>query len=76
MRNWGAEMKPNAPCKDCTRRAVGCRHECEGWAVYEAAQAEWYADKVKTYTQNEMVEGYMSRKIGMRYHREHKMRRK
>ena len=35
--------KPNAPCKDCPKRAVGCRTECEPWQQYEKDRAEWGA---------------------------------
>lgn len=28
-----------APCKDCQRRAVGCRSSCEAWAEYQTKKA-------------------------------------
>ena len=34
-----------APCfkdgKDCTKRKVGCRKDCEDWQIYEKQQAEY-----------------------------------
>lgn len=56
-------MKPQAPCKDCSRRALGCRHDCEAWAVFEAAQAEWYAHKVEEYRKSDITATYTAKKL-------------
>ena len=35
------------PCKDCEKRVVGCRSECQAWQEFEAAKAAAYAERAK-----------------------------
>ena len=46
----------NGPCKDCTRRYVGCHAECEDFAIAKAKH-----EKAKTERKKEMdYIGYVS----------------
>lgn len=36
-------MKPQSPCKDCPRHALGCRTDCVAWAAFEEAKQAEYA---------------------------------
>lgn len=56
-------MKPQAPCKDCPHRAVGCRKDCDFWALFEERQAEYYAHKVEEYKKADITEVYKAKKL-------------
>lgn len=38
--------KPNAPCKCCSKRYVGCRKQCVKWKVYEIMHRKYRASVV------------------------------
>ena len=39
-------MKPEAPCKDCSERELYCRRHCHKWHEYEALYADYLTNKV------------------------------
>lgn len=43
-------MKPQASCKDCTKRKVGCHDRCEEYQKFKKEMREWqeYLDKVRS----------------------------
>jgi hypothetical protein len=34
-------------CFECPKRQLGCRTNCEAWAIHEAAKAKKYAEKAE-----------------------------
>lgn len=34
-------MKPKVPCRDCTKRFVGCHSTCEEWAKHQEEQKQY-----------------------------------
>ena len=69
-------MKLESPCYKCPGHKFGCRTDCEAWAEFEAAKAELYAEKVKTYKQHEVLAAYKQQKITERKYKEHRERRR
>lgn len=43
------------PCRECQRRAVGCRGTCEAWAAHEAAKPARYAATLQRQEQNHEI---------------------
>lgn len=43
-------MKPQASCKNCTKRKVGCHDRCEEYQKFKKEMREWqeYLDKVRS----------------------------
>lgn len=42
-------MKPQASCKNCTKRKVGCHDRCEEYQKFKKEMREWqeYLDKIR-----------------------------
>ena len=43
--------KPNAPCKDCEFRQVGCHSTCELYKDYELAKIKYYEEREKNFAE-------------------------
>lgn len=69
-------MQLESPCYKCPRHKFGCRTDCEDWKEFETANKERYAEKVKTYMQNEVLAAYKQQKITERKYKEHRERRR
>lgn len=69
-------MRLESPCYQCPKHQLGCRTGCEEWDIFETANKERYAEKVKNYKRLEVVNGYKHRKIKERVCKEHLARRK
>lgn len=43
-------MKPQASCKNCTKRKVGCHDRCEEYQRFKVEMREWqeYMDKIRS----------------------------
>jgi hypothetical protein len=43
-------MKPQASCKNCTKRKVGCHDRCEEYQKFKKEMREWqeYLDKIRS----------------------------
>ena len=43
-------MKPQASCKNCAKRKVGCHDRCEEYQKFKKEMREWqeYLDKVRS----------------------------
>ena len=69
-------MKLESPCYQCPKHKLGCRSDCPDWAIFEEANKERYAEKVKNYKRFDVLRGYKIRKITERENKEHLTRRK
>ena len=49
-------MKPEAPCKNCTDRHLGCHSECEEYIAYKQAAREYTVLVAKARSQNRKLE--------------------
>jgi hypothetical protein len=56
-------MKPQSPCYQCPKHKLGCRTDCPEWAVFEKAQAEYYAHKVAEYRKSDITATYTAKKL-------------
>jgi hypothetical protein len=68
--------KPNAPCKDCTERVLGCRTDCEPWKQYERERAEWGKEVKVVLDQQRTIRDYKYRGIYKRERLDLNARRK
>lgn len=54
----GFYRSPDAPCKDCTERKVGCHSECEKYGAYKKGIIETSSKIKKQHDDERMVENY------------------
>lgn len=68
--------KPNAPCKDCQRRQVGCRTDCTEWQQYEKEKAVYSGEVFEKYKRECEICQYKKAGRSKYLHQRWKSRRK
>lgn len=51
-------MQYRSCCKGCPNRCVGCRSECEAWALHEEEKAKLYAERNVQFNAHYTSESY------------------